>query len=200
MLCGPDGGAGAGAGAAQCSAVPTAAPARVRGPHNALRSTGAPEEERGPHNALRSTAAPEEAKGPRGDGVPRLAPPKSADSAHAAAMFDRPSGARSAGRVRMSDESFATQRSGAILIGPPRDPVWFGRATQEETLPTEVRRSLKTQQHAHPSTESVEECVQVRRRRSTGPYGSLDDGAKIDPVLRPGAHCVPGTRSVGARA
>jgi hypothetical protein len=62
-------------------------------------------------------------------------------------------------------------RSGAILVCPLRDPTSVpGRAPEEETLPEEVRRSLKTQQHAHSSTDpSVEMCVQVRRRRPTDP-------------------------------
>ena len=59
---------------------------------------------------------------------------------------------------------------GAILTGPLRDRNDLGRALGRNPLPEEVRRSLKTQQHAHPSTEpSVEECVQVRRRRIDRP-------------------------------
>ena len=67
-----------------------------------------------------------------------------------------------------------------------------GRAPEEETPPEEVRRSLKTQQHAHtPTDSSVEMCVQVRRRRSSSSVmGETNGGAKIDPVLRPEAPCV----------
>jgi hypothetical protein len=61
----------------------------------------------------------------------------------------------------------------AILVGPPRD--WFkapGAPLRRITLLQEVRRSLKTQQHAHSSTDpSVEKCVQVRRRRSNASLG-----------------------------
>src|SRR5450755_184675 len=78
-----------------------------------------------------------------------------------------------ASRAGLRSESLLTavtsQQLGAILIGPPRnrfpDP---GRTTEEETLPEEVRRSLKTQQHAHPSTElrprSVSRFDAVARR------------------------------------
>jgi hypothetical protein len=59
---------------------------------------------------------------------------------------------------------------------------------------------LKTQQHAHPSIGiSIGECVQrfdaVERQRPSG--WDADDGAKIDPVLHPGAHCVLGLPSAG---
>jgi len=73
---------------------------------------------------------------------------------------------------------------------------------EKETPSEEVRRSLKTQQHAHISAESsVEECVQVRRRRlSIRSAGRGDGGAKIDPVLRPELAVYFELPRVGARA
>ncbi len=61
----------------------------------------------------------------------------------------------------------------SVRPGSDRAP---GAPFEEDYLPEGVRRSLKTQQHAHPSTDSsVEECVQVRRRRSIDvPRGSLE--------------------------
>ena len=74
----------------------------------------------------------------------------------------------------------------------------LGAPFREEYLPEWVRRSLKTQQHAHPSTEprsrSVSRFDAVAR---TTLRDRSDDGAKIDPVLRPEPTVYIGLRASG---
>ena len=77
-----------------------------------------------------------------------------------------------------------------------------GAHSEGNDLLAAVRRSLKTQQHAHSSIEPRSRlCVQVRRRRPRRSFGvARDDGAKIDPVLRPDAPpCTGASNVVGAR-
>ena len=50
---------------------------------------------------------------------------------------------------------FRWAKSRAILVGPPREPAFGpGRTLRRSSLPGEVRRSLKTQQHAHRQAAS----------------------------------------------
>ena len=74
------------------------------------------------------------------------------------------------------------------------------RAPEEETPLEEVRRSLKTQQHAHlsidPRSRSVSRFDAVERR---SPRGSVDGGAKIDPVAPGEPSVYIGLPAVGVR-
>src|SRR6185312_9256246 len=88
----------------------------------------------------------------------------------------------------------------AILVGPPRD--WFtdpGAPLRRITLPQEVRRSLKTQQHAHSSAEprprDVSRFDTVAR---TFPSGSISNGGpELTPSCAPEPSVYIGLRSTG---
>ena len=86
------------------------------------------------------------------------------------------------------------------MVGPPRcRQSGFGSAPEEEQLPLEVRRSLKTQQHAHSSIDPSIEIVCPGSTPSLlgrSSWACSDDGAKIDPVLRWRPICVLGAPTI----
>ena len=64
---------------------------------------------------------------------------------------------------------------GAILAGPLRDPAGSGRALRRKPLLREVATVFENSTACAPPTDpSVEECVQVRRRRRRPVFGSLE--------------------------
>ena len=82
---------------------------------------------------------------------------------------------------------------------PGSEGLWVRRLGRRH-LPEEVRRSLKTQQHAHPrptlGRDGVSRFDSVVR---LGPgWGRSSGGAKTYPVIRSGALCVPGLPRVSA--
>ncbi len=76
----------------------------------------------------------------------------------------RPAGSAGAGSGGFAASRRAGARSRAILPGRPAGAPgrWAGRSSPEGSPFGEVRRSLKTQQHAHLRSVRIVVCVQVR--------------------------------------